>query len=205
MNEKEKLQIEIKAMQKYREKANELIEKLNMSTREVNASADMEIARIKKRIEKDLIELSQYVSNDIPSTKRISLSHYVEKQKKDNREYPIAHFKIYFDGKPYSVNESVGVTEYKIAIVEECHSYAAVYADGLWADNYPEVARRRSWGKDMNINNVTEILCRNWNEIINGAYTEIKRAYKEDTEKKLKDTLQKQENSVLRYETLSGI
>lgn len=205
MNEKKKLQVEIKAMQTYREEANELIEKINMSIKDVNASADMEIERIKERIEKDLVELSQYISDDIYSTKRISLSKYVEKQKSDSGEYPIAYFEIYFDGESYSVNESVGVTEYKIAIVENCHSYAAVYADGLWADNYPEVARCKNWGKGRTINTVIEILCQNWNEIINGAYIEIKRAYKEDTEKKLKDTLQKQENSVLRYETLSGV
>lgn len=201
MNEKTRLQAEIKAMQKYREEAKELIEKLNMSTKDVNVSADMEIERIKKRIEMDLAELSQYVSDDIYGTRSISVSKYVEK----SGEYPLAHFKIQFGEKSYSVNESVGVTEYKIAIVENCHSYAAVYADGLWADNYPEVARHKRWGKERTINTVIEILCRNWNEIINGAYAEIKRAYKEDTERKLKDTLQKQENSVLRYETLSTV
>lgn len=199
MNEKTRLQAEIKAMQKYREEAKELIEKLNISTKDVNESADMEIERIKKRIEVDLVELSQYVSDDIYGTRNISVSKYVEK----DGEYPLAHFEIRFNGKPYSVNESVGVTEYKIAIVENCHSYAAIYADGLWGDNYPDVARHRRWGKERTINTVIEILCRNWNEIINGAYAEIKRVYKEDTERKLKDTLQKQENSVLRYETLS--
>ena len=205
MNEKTKLQTEIKAMQKYREEANDLIEKLNKATSTVNASADKEIKRIKKKIEKDLAELSQYVSNDIPATKTISLRNYVEKEQRDGGVYPIACFEIQFNGKPYSVNESVGVTEYKISIVEKHFSYAAVYADGLWADNYPEVANRKKWGDGRNINTVTEIVCRNWTEIINGAYEEIKKAYKDDTEQKLNSALKTQEDSILRYESLSNV
>ena len=202
MNPKTKLQAEIKAMQKYREEANDIIEKLNKSTSTVNASADKEIKRIKKRIAKDLEELRQYVSDDIYKTKTISLYNYVEK---DDDGYPQASFEIYFDGKPYSVNSSVGVTEYKIAIVEKRSSYSAVYADGMWADDYPDAARQKNWGKNYNVNSIIEILCRNWPEMINGAYEEIKQAYKKDTEQKLNESLKKQEASMLRYESLSKI
>ena len=205
MEQKAKLQAEIKVMQKYREEADALINKMNASTEKVNISAEMEIKKIKERIEKDVLELKQYISDDVYSTRKISLYNYVEKEKGSNGEYPIAHLEIQFREKVYSIDSDTGLEEYEIAIVETCHSYSPVYADGHWADEFPNVVRKRRWGKDRNVTAVIEILCRNWNDIINGAYAEIKRAYQNDTESKLKKALNAQEKAVLRYEALSNV
>lgn len=198
---KKKLQAEIKAMQKYREEAKELIEKINISTKETNKEIKEEIKRIKKQIEEDLNELVQYTSKEVPCTITINVYKYIEK---DEEGYPKAHFEIQFGRKQYGIADTNPI-ECKIAIVEKFSSYAPVYGDGLWADDYPETAKKRRWGKSNSINEVIEILCRNWDSIINGAYEEIKKAYKEKTEYQIKEALKKQEETILRHETLSNV
>lgn len=49
---------------------------------------------------------------------------------------------------------------------------------------------QKNYGRDKNIQTVIEILCRNWDSILKGAYQKIKEAYRKDTEKKLQETLQ---------------
>lgn len=67
------LQAEIRSLQSYRKEAESLIRKMNSVTEKINESANEEISRIKKKIEKDLKELSLYVSEEIYSTKHISV------------------------------------------------------------------------------------------------------------------------------------
>lgn len=201
------LQAEIRSLQEYRKEAESLIMKMNSVTEKLNESADEEISRIKKKIEGDLKELSLYTSEEIYSTRHISVSEFVEKDKKG--KYPTAHFSIQFGGDAYPVNREQGVAKYTIAIVEDCHSYSAIYADGLWADDFPGIAKMRRFGKNdngesRNINDVIEILCRNWDAILDGAYTKVKEAYNQDTEKKLKNAVKTSENANVRYSRLNA-
>lgn len=196
------LQAEIRSLQEYKKEAESLILKMNSVTEKINESADEEISRIKKIIEKDLKELSLYVSEEIYSTKHISVSEFVEKDKEG--EYPTAHFSIQFGYDAYPVDCEQGVAKYEIAIVEDCHSYSAIYADGHWADEYPNVARLRNYGRDKNIQTVIEILCRNWDSILEGAYQKIKEAYRKDTEKKLQETLQENTEVQIRRSRLNS-
>ena len=201
------LQAEIRSLQSYRKEAESLIRKMNSVTEKINESANEEISRIKKIIEKDLKELSLYVSEEIYSTKHISVSEFVEKDKEGN--YPTAHFSIQFGYEAYPVDCEKGVAKYKIAIVEDCHSYSAIYADGLWADDFPGIAKMRRFGKNdngesRNINDVIDILCRNWDAVLDGAYSKIKEAYKKDTEKALKNAVKASENANVRYNRLSA-
>ena len=123
---------------------------------------------------------------------------FVEKNEKG---YCAIALKIEFGQKSYSVDCNTGLTEYKIAIVEDGFSYSAIYGDGLWADDYPNVARLRRF-KRKNIYETIEVLCRNWDSILEGAYTKIKEAYQNDTEEKLKLTLTKLEDVSVRYSKL---
>lgn len=200
------LQAEIRSLQEYRKEAESLILKMNSVTEKINESADEEISRIKKKIEKDLKELSLYVSDEIYPTKHISVSEFVEKDKEG--KYPTAHFSMQFGYDAYPVDCEKGVAKYKIAIVEDCHSYSAIYADGLWADDFPGIAKMRRFGKNDNgesrdIKDVIDILCRNWDSVLDGAYTKIKEAYKKDTEKKLENAVKASEDANVRYSRLS--
>lgn len=205
MNSISKIQSEIKAIQKYREEANKLISKINASVEKVNLSSEDQIKKIKKKIEKDLQELRQYASDGIYRTCRINLGKYVEK--KPDTDYPLAYFEIVLNGVAniHDVDSDAGVSKYNVAIVESCHSYAPVYADGHWADEYPNTARIRNWGKNRNITEVIEILCRNWDSIIAGAYEEIKLAYQKDTEKQLEEALEQEEKAIIKHDALSAV
>ena len=204
MKEISKIQSEIKAIKKYREEANELIKRINNSVSEINSSSEMKIKVIKEKIAADVTELKTYMSEDIYTTKSISLYNYVEKEKSANGDYyyPLANFIIRFNCKCYSIDHEAIQSEYGIAIIENCHSYAPIYADGHWADEFPDIASVRNWGKQRNVIDLIEILCRNWNKIIEGAYTEIKLAYQKDTENKLHSTLKTEEDALIRYNAL---
>lgn len=80
MKEISKIQSEIKAIKKYREEANELIKRINNSVSEINSSSEMKIKVIKEKIAADVTELKTYMSEDIYTTKSISLYNYVEKE-----------------------------------------------------------------------------------------------------------------------------
>lgn len=205
MNNISKIQSEIKAIQKYREEANRLINKINASVEKINLSSEEQIEKIKKKIEKDLQELRQYTSKDIYKTCRISLRDYVEKE--PGTDYPLAYFEIILNSVAniHDVDSDAGVSKYNVAIVESCHSYAPVYADGHWADEYPNTARVRNWGKNRNITEVIEILCRNWDSIIAGTYEEIKLAYQKDTKKQLNEALEQEEKAITKYDALSTV
>ena len=205
MNNISKIQSEIKAIQKYREEANKLISKINTSVEKVNLSSEEQIKKIKKKIEKDLQELRQYTSKDIYNTCRISLRDYVEKE--PGTDYPLACFEIVLNGvsSVYDIDSNAGVTKYDIAIKERCLSNSPVYADGHWADEYPDIAKSRKWGNNRSANDIIEILCRNWDSIIAGAYEEIKLAYQKDTEKQLKGALEQQEKAITKHDTLSAV
>lgn len=73
MKEISKIQSEIKAIKKYREEANELIKRINNSVSEINSSSEMKIKVIKEKIAADVTELKTYMSEDIYTTKSISL------------------------------------------------------------------------------------------------------------------------------------
>ena len=152
-----------------------------------------------------LQELRQYTSKDIYNTCRISLRDYVEKE--PGTDYPLACFEIVLNSVAniHDVDSDAGGSKYNVAIVESCHSYAPVYADGHWADEYPNTARVRNWGKNRNITEVIEILCRNWDSIIAGAYEEIKLAYQKDTEKQLNEALEQEEKAITKHDALSVV
>lgn len=200
--QKNDLQAEIKSLQEYRKEAEILIEKINSVTAKMESDVVNDIERIKKQIVKDLKELFSYVSPDIYKTRSISVKDFVERDEKGS--YPLAYFSIEFGQKIYSMDSSTGVTQYEIAIMEDCHSYSAVYADGHWADEYPNVARLRNYGRNKNIQTVIEILCRNWDSILEGAYQKIKEAYQEDTEKKLLEALQENTEVQVRRSRLNS-
>ena len=164
--QKNDLQAEIKSLQEYRKEAEILIEKINSVTAKMESDVVNDIERIKKQIVKDLKELFSYVSPDIYKTQSISVRDFVERDEKGS--YPLAYFSIKFGQKIYSMDSNTGLTQYEIAIMEDCHSYSAIYADGHWADEYPNVARQRNYGRDKNIQTVIEILCRNWDSILEG-------------------------------------
>lgn len=187
--QKKDLQTEIKALQEYRKEAEILIEKINSVTAKMESDVVNDIERIKKQIVKDLKEMFSYVSPDIYETQSISVRDFVERDGKGS--YPLAYFSIKFGQKIYSMDSNTGLTKYEIAIVEDRYTNSAIYADGHWADEYPNIARQRNYGRDKNIQTVVEILCRNWDSILEGAYQKIKEAYRKDTEKKLQETLQK--------------
>ena len=106
MKEISKIQSEIKAIKKYREEANELIKRINNSVSEINSSSEMKIKVIKEKIAADVTELKTYMSEDIYTTKSISLYNYVEKEKSANGDYyyPLANFIIRFNCKCYSID-----------------------------------------------------------------------------------------------------
>ncbi|MBT9841474.1 hypothetical protein [Blautia sp. MCC283] len=185
---KNDLQTEIKALQEYRREAESLIEKINSVTKKMENDVVNDIEKIKKQIAEDMNEMFSYVSPDIYETQSISVRDFVERDEKGT--YPLAYFSIKFGQKIYSMDSNTGLTPYEIAIMEDCYSYSAIYADGHWADEYPNVARQKNYGRDKNIQTVIEILCRNWDSILKGAYQKIKEAYRKDTEKKLQETLQ---------------
>ena len=187
--QKNDLQAEIKALQEYRREADILIGKINSVTAKMESDVVNDIEKIKKQIVKDLKELFSYVSPDIDATQSISVKDFVERD--ENGSYPLAYFSIKFGQKIYSMDSNTGLTQYEIAIVEDRYTDSAIYADGHWADEYPNSARQRNYGRDKNIQTVVEVLCRNWDSILEGAYQKIKEAYRKDTEKKLQETLQK--------------
>ena len=190
--DKNKLQAEIETLKTYGKEAKLLIEKLNSITQEVNNAAEDEISRIKKKIETDLEELSKYVSDDISNTKEINISEYLDKTEEN---YPVVYLNIQFGQKNYSPNERPSNDTYvrhDIAIVEPCSIYESgtCYADGEWSNSKKEHI---------------EILCRNWDKIIEGAYEKIKEAYKKDTEKKITNAIDSSEKANVRYSALSSI
>lgn len=187
--QKNDLQAEIKALQEYRREADILIGKINSVTAKMESDVVNDIEKIKKQIVEDLKELFSYVSPDIDATQSISVKDFVERD--ENGSYPLAYFSIKFEQKIYSMDSNTGLTQYEIAIVEDRYTNSAIYADGHWADEYPNIARQRNYGRDKNIQTVVEILCRNWDSILEGAYQKIEEAYRKDTEKKLQETLQK--------------
>lgn len=199
---KNDLQTEIKALQEYRKEAESLIEKINSVTERMESDVASDIERIKKQIVEDLNEMSSYASPSIYETQHISVRDFVERDEKGY--YPLAYFSIEFGQKIYSMDSNSGVTQYEIAIMEDCHSYSAIYADGHWADEYPNVARLRNYGGNKNIQTVIEILCRNWDSILEGAYQKIKEGYRKDIEKELKSTLQKNSEMQVRRSRLNN-
>lgn len=144
--QKNDLQAEIKSLQEYRKEAEILIEKINSVTVKMESDVVNDIERIKKQIVEDLNEMFSYVSPDIYKTQSISVKDFVERDEKGT--YPLAYFSIKFGQKIYSMDSNTGLTQYEIAIMEDCHSYSAIYADGHWADEYPNVARQRNYGRD---------------------------------------------------------
>ena len=199
---KNELQIEIKTLREYRNEAESLIEKINSTTEKMESDITIDIERIKKQIIEDLNEMASYVSPDIYATLNISAGDFVERD--ESECYPLVHFSINFGQKIRSMDSDTGFTQYEIAIMEDCHSFSAIYADGHWADEYPNVASKRNYGRDKNIQTVIEILCRNWDSILEGAYQKIKEAYRKDTEKKLQKTLQKNTEVQVRRSRLNS-
>ena len=199
---KNELQVEIKTLREYQNEAESLIEKINSTTEKMESDITIDIERIKKQIVEDLNEMSTYVSPDIYATRSISVSDFVERDEKGS--YPLAYFSIKFGQKIYSMDSNTGLTQYEIAIMEDCYSFSAIYADGHWADEYLNVASKRNYGRGKNIQIIIEILCRNWDSILEGAYQKIKEAYRKDTEKKLQETLQKNTEVQVRLSRLNS-
>ena len=200
--DKKNLQAEIKAMQEYRKEAEELIEKMNHSVTELNRSSEKTIEQIKKQIEQDLEELSHYVSDEIYKTKDIPLSEFIERS--PNEDYPVCYFSIVFNQKAYRIDKAdFNQEHYSIAIVVSISNFP-IYADGKWGDAFPDVANTRNWGSDRDINDMIEILCRNWPALLEGAYKTICDAYKSNTELKLQDTMEKSVNARIKYEKISA-
>ena len=198
---KNELQVEIKTLREYRNEAESLIEKINSTTKKMESDITIDIEKIKKQIVEDLNEMVSYVSPDIYATQIISAGDFVERD--ESECYPLAHFSINFGQKIRSMDSDTGFTQYEIAIMEDCHSFSAIYADGHWADEYPNVANKRKYGRDKNIQTVIEILCRNWDSILEGAYQKIKEVYRKDTEK-LQKTLQKNTEVQVRLSRLNS-
>lgn len=73
------LQAEIKAIQEFGKEAENLINKMNASAEKINEASDLEVQRIKKQIERDLDELSLYISERVD----IDVSRAVEKIRMD--------------------------------------------------------------------------------------------------------------------------
>ncbi len=59
------LQAEIKAIQEFGKEAENLINKMNASAEKINEASNLEVQRIKKQIERDLDELSLYISERV--------------------------------------------------------------------------------------------------------------------------------------------
>lgn len=73
------LQAEIKAIQEFGKEAENLINKMNASAEKINEASNLEVQRIKKQIERDLDELSLYISERVD----IDVSRAVEKIRMD--------------------------------------------------------------------------------------------------------------------------
>ena len=197
------LQTEIKALQEYRNEAESLIEKINSTTEKMESDITINIERIKKQIAEDLNEMVSYVSPDIYATLNIPLGDFVERDEEGN--HPLANFFINFERRICSMDSDTGLTQYKIWIVEDCYSFSStIYANGHWANEYPNVASERNYGQGKNIQTIIEILCRNWDSILEGAYQKIKEAYQKDTDTKLLETRQKNTEVQVRLSRLNS-
>lgn len=192
------IQQEIKVLQEYTAEANQLIEKINQSILRTEEASSLQINRIKKQIVEDIHELSQFTDKSIYGTYHISLSKYMEKDK--DSKYPIAHFTLCLNNaKHKSIDCRTGTTDYHFCIIEDCHTYAPVYADGHWADEYPKVFNERF----ITNKDIIEVLCMNWDSLLIGAYEEIKKAYQKNVDCNLKNTLLKSEQSRVKFANLS--
>ena len=117
------LQAEIKAIQEFGKEAENLINKMNASAEKINEASNLEVQRIKKQIERDLDELSLYISERVD----IDVSRAVEKNKDG---YPLERFEIVSGYTCHSLDRLNEKSVYRIAIIESCYPYGTLYADG---------------------------------------------------------------------------
>lgn len=189
------LQAEIKAIQEFGKEAENLINKMNASAEKINEASDLEVQRIKKQIERDLDELSLYISERVD----IDVSRAVEKNKNG---YPLERFEIVSGYTCHSIDCLNEKSVYRIAIIESCYPYGTLYADGHWADEFPDVTQLRE--RRYDINSIIEILCRNWDFILEEVYKGLKFVYRREIEEKLKTAVARGGQANIRYSRLSA-
>ena len=192
-NENTGIKAEIIAMQKYGREAAELISKINSSVEEVEKSKEEQLEILKKKIIEDLEELYSYADAHIYQTKSLNLYNYMPRiESRDGNSYPIANLEINFDKKNYVIDDDHGKAAYKIAVIENCHTYRPIYADGKFSTEYC-------------MQKALKAMFENWPELLAGAYAEMKKAYQQDTSKKLDEAVNAQVKAEKDFKAIKAV
>ena len=186
------LKADIRAMHETEKDINDLVRKLDGDTETIDAQTDGALVLLKKKIMDDLAELESYTDPDIYWTRSLDIYDSDDRYGiKEGKEYPSIHIKIQFGQEGYNFNKD-GTMKSGIAIYEQTHSYAPIYADGKFADEIDGSYLRRYHQE------ASAAFYRHWPGILAIAYEKLREAYKTDIARKLDDAVNRKKRAYKR-------